>query len=172
MQPKLARTTRVCAYDRAGLGWRDSGPAPRDAVQHARELHTLLTRAAIPGRYVLVERSLGGLSVRMFADWNPGEVAGMALIEASDPNTWERLGKPEGVGVDHRMLAVAPLLGRVGLSGWGSYRAIPPIPTCRHGNAGSCRRSPTGQVPQDHPRRGRLLLGGPGPGPRRARHRR
>lgn len=52
VQPEIAGTTRVCSYDRAGLGWSDRGPEPRDARQHARELHTLLSRAAIPGPYV------------------------------------------------------------------------------------------------------------------------
>ena len=71
VQPQIARTTRVCAYDRAGLGWSDRGPGPRDARQHARELHTLLTRAQITGPYVLVGHSLGGLSVREFAEEYP-----------------------------------------------------------------------------------------------------
>jgi pimeloyl-ACP methyl ester carboxylesterase len=115
IQPELARTTRVCAYDRAGLGWSDRGPNPRDARQHAGELHTLLARAGVPGPYVLVGHSLGGLSVRMFADQYPDEVAGMVLIEATNPDSWQRLGKPEGVGVDHNMLVVAPFLGRLGL---------------------------------------------------------
>jgi hypothetical protein len=64
VQPKIAKTTRVCAYDRAGHGWSDSGPEPRDAEQQARELHTLLTNAGIAGPYILVGHSLGGLSVR------------------------------------------------------------------------------------------------------------
>jgi pimeloyl-ACP methyl ester carboxylesterase len=114
VQPEIAKTTRVCAYDRAGLGWSDRGPTPRDARQHARELHALLAAAAIPGPYVLVGHSLGGLSVRMFADQYPDEVAGMALIEASDPDAWKRLGKPEGVGVDHNVLVAAPYFGEIG----------------------------------------------------------
>jgi pimeloyl-ACP methyl ester carboxylesterase len=131
VQPDIARTTRVCAYDRAGLGWSDRGPTPRDARQHARELHTLLTNAQIPGPYVLVGHSLGGLSVRTFADGYPDRVAGMALIEASNPGAWKRLGKPEGVGVDHTMLTVAPLLGRFGIFRLGivpSYSPDPDLP--------------------------------------------
>jgi pimeloyl-ACP methyl ester carboxylesterase len=131
IQPDIARTTRVCAYDRAGLGWSDRGPAPRDARQHARELHALLAAARIPGPYVLVGHSLGGLSVRMFADQYPQQVAGMALIEASDPDAWKRLGKPEGVGVSHGMLTVAPLLGRLGVFRLGllpSYSPDPDLP--------------------------------------------
>jgi pimeloyl-ACP methyl ester carboxylesterase len=131
VQPDIARTTRVCAYDRAGLGWSDPGPIPRDARQHAHELHTLLSRAQIPGPYVLVGHSLGGLSARMFANEYPDEVAGMVLIEASNPDAWKRLGKPEGVGVGHSMLAVAPWLGRLGLFRlgiWPTYSPDPDLP--------------------------------------------
>ena len=131
VQPEIAKTTRVCAYDRAGLGWSDSGPMPRDAVQQAAELHTLLANAGVTGPYVLVGHSLGGLSVRMFADRYPDEVAGMVLVEASNPDGWKRLGKPEGVGVDHGMLTVAPLLGRVGVFRLGlvpSYDPDPDLP--------------------------------------------
>ena len=131
VQPEIAATTRVCAYDRAGLGWSDRGPTPRDAVHHAHELHTLLVRAGERGPYVLVGHSLGGLSVRMFADQYPGEVAGMALIEASDPDTWTSLGKPEGVGVSHGQLVVAPVLGRFGVFRLGlipSYSPDPDLP--------------------------------------------
>jgi pimeloyl-ACP methyl ester carboxylesterase len=131
VQPEITKTTRVCAYDRAGLGWSDSGPMPRDAVQQAAELHTLLANAGVTGPYVLVGHSLGGLSVRMFADRYPDEVAGMVLVEASNPDGWKRLGKPEGVGVDHGMLTVAPLLGRVGVFRLGlvpSYDPDPDLP--------------------------------------------
>jgi pimeloyl-ACP methyl ester carboxylesterase len=67
----------------------------------------------------------------MFAGEYPDEVAGMVLIEASDPDAWKRLGKPEGVGVDHTMLTVAPWLGRLGVFRLGivpSYSADPDLP--------------------------------------------
>jgi hypothetical protein len=67
----------------------------------------------------------------MFAGEYPDEVAGMVLIEASNPDAWKRLGKPEGVGVDHTMLTVAPWLGRLGVFRLGivpSYSADPDLP--------------------------------------------
>src|SRR6185503_5766216 len=54
IQPEIAKQTRVCAYDRAGMGWSEPGPQPRDARQISTELHTLLTNAGIPGPYILV----------------------------------------------------------------------------------------------------------------------
>jgi pimeloyl-ACP methyl ester carboxylesterase len=131
VQPEIATTTRVCAYDRAGLGWSDRGPMPRDALHQAAELHTLLANAGVTAPYVLVGHSLGGLTVRMFADRYPDQVAGLVLVEASDPDAWSRLGKPEGVGVDHTMLTVAPLLGRIGVFRLGlvpSYNPDPDLP--------------------------------------------
>src|SRR5215207_2765747 len=82
VQPALGRTTRVCAYDRAGMGWSDPGPQPRTPRQIADELHTLLTNAGIAGPYVLVGHSLGGKNVRLFALAYPEQVAGMVLVDA------------------------------------------------------------------------------------------
>ncbi len=84
VQPELARSTRVCAYDRAGLGWSQRGPTPRDMRQQVRELHALLKGAAIEGPYVLVGHSYGARVARVYAKQHPDVVAGMALI---DPGT-------------------------------------------------------------------------------------
>ncbi len=85
VQPAVAKTTRVCAYDRAGLGWSDPSPKARDAVQIASELHTLLRNSQTPGPYILVGWSFGGLYVRAFADQYRPEVAGMVLLDSSSP---------------------------------------------------------------------------------------
>jgi len=82
VQAEIGQTTRVCAYDRAGMGWSESGPEPRTPERIARELHTLLTNAGIEGPYVLVGHSLAGKNVRMFALLYPDQVAGMVLIDA------------------------------------------------------------------------------------------
>ena len=114
VQPEIAKVTRVCAYDRAGHGWSDPGPEPRDARQHALELHALLQNADVAGPYVLVGHSLGGLFVRMYAALYPAEVAGMVLLEGSHPDVWAQTGQPEGIGADPNQLAVAPFLARLG----------------------------------------------------------
>lgn len=81
VQPDIGQTTRVCAYDRAGMGWSESGPQPRTPEQIARELHTLLANAGIDGPFVLVGHSLGGKNVRLFARYYPEQVAGMVLVD-------------------------------------------------------------------------------------------
>ncbi|MCZ7545251.1 MAG: alpha/beta hydrolase [Anaerolineae bacterium] len=83
VQRQLAQTTRVCAYDRAGTGWSESSPTPRSGVQIARELRTLLAEAGIPGPYVLVGHSLGGILTRIYASQYPDDVIGIALVDTA-----------------------------------------------------------------------------------------
>jgi pimeloyl-ACP methyl ester carboxylesterase len=82
VQPELAHTTRVCSYDRAGMGWSEPGPAPRSPVHVAEELHRLLQKGGVAGPYILVGHSLAGKNIRMFAHAYPSEVAGMVLVDA------------------------------------------------------------------------------------------
>ena len=63
VQPEVAKTTRICTYDRAGMGWSEASPQPRTAREYAKELHTLLTKANERGPYVLVGHSMGGFTV-------------------------------------------------------------------------------------------------------------
>jgi pimeloyl-ACP methyl ester carboxylesterase len=86
---RLSRS-RVVAYDRAGLGWSDPGPAPRDARRIADELRAALRAAGIPPPYVLAGHSFGGLPARAFADLYPDEVVGLVLADASHPDQWAR----------------------------------------------------------------------------------
>lgn len=82
VQPELARTTKVCTYDRAGMGWSEAGPEPRSPSQLAEELHTLLENGGVPGPYVLVGHSLAGKNIRMLAVDHPADVVGMVLVDA------------------------------------------------------------------------------------------
>lgn len=82
VQADVALTTRVCSYDRAGMGWSDASPQPRTPAHIAEELHTLLRMAGVPGPYVLVGHSLAGKNIRMLASAHPDEVAGMVLVDA------------------------------------------------------------------------------------------
>lgn len=91
VQNELAASTRVVAYDRAGLGWSDPAPEPHDAQQSAQDLHAALQAAGIHGPYVVVGHSYGGLVVRAFTDLYPDEVVGMVLADASHPDQWARI---------------------------------------------------------------------------------
>jgi len=82
VQPEVAKLTRVCAYDRAGLGWSEASPLPRTAGTTVAELHALLVNAKIPSPYVLVGHSLGGLHMRLYAHNYPDEVVGLILVDS------------------------------------------------------------------------------------------
>lgn len=79
----MAKTTRACAYDRAGLGYSDPGPEPRDSRRIVAELHALLGRADIPPPYILVGHSFGGFNTRLYAYTWPDEVAALVLVDVS-----------------------------------------------------------------------------------------
>ena len=82
---EVAKTTRACIYDRAGLGDSDAdpGPRPRTSQRIVDDLHTLLTNAGIHGPYVLVSWSFGGLNVRLFTQQHRADVAGLVLLDSS-----------------------------------------------------------------------------------------
>ena len=94
VQQALAPHVRVVSYDRAGLGWSDPSPAPRDAGTMAVELRAALHAAGIPGPYVLAGHSFGGLVVRAFADAYGPETSGLVLVDASHPDQWARWPVP------------------------------------------------------------------------------
>jgi len=80
---ELAHFTRVITYERASLGWSDSGPSPRTSQQNVTELARLLFKAGIAGPLLLVGHSFGGFNVRLFASEHPSTVVGMVLIDSS-----------------------------------------------------------------------------------------
>lgn len=82
VQPQLGRTTRTCAYDRAGLGNSLALPGVHDAREEIGDLQRLLDSARIGPPYVLVGHSYGGLLVRLFAQAHPQEVAGIVLVDS------------------------------------------------------------------------------------------
>jgi pimeloyl-ACP methyl ester carboxylesterase len=118
VQREVSGTTRVCAYDRAGMGWSEMGPDPRDARQITGELHTLLSEAGIEGPYVLVGHSFGGMYMQTYAARYPDEVAGVALVDSStNPDQFsQRPEARESYEPQKQSFAVVPLLVRLGVS--------------------------------------------------------
>lgn len=82
VQPRVAKWTRACSYDRAGAGFSDPGALPRTSVRIAAELRSALHHAGIEGPYILVGHAFGGDNVRTFAQLYTQEVAGLVLVEA------------------------------------------------------------------------------------------
>lgn len=82
-QPVIAQKTRVCAFDRAGYGFSDPAPRPEILSDVADDLHAALRDGSIPGPYVLVGHSSGGVEARLYTQRWPKEVVGMVLIDTS-----------------------------------------------------------------------------------------
>jgi pimeloyl-ACP methyl ester carboxylesterase len=86
VRPEVAKFARVCWYDRAGEGWSDPPPVPRTSATITNDLHDLLQRAPIPAPYILVGHSIGGSFARIYAGRFPSEVAGLVLVDSSNPD--------------------------------------------------------------------------------------
>jgi pimeloyl-ACP methyl ester carboxylesterase len=95
IQQEFARYTRVCVYDRAGLGWSDLGQPPRSAAIVVDELHSLLERGGVAGPYVLVGHSLGGLFSLLYTHTYPADVAGVVLIDSVHMDRFTRAPQRE-----------------------------------------------------------------------------
>jgi pimeloyl-ACP methyl ester carboxylesterase len=86
VQARLAaQGVRSCAYDRAGLGYSDPGPSPRDGVGVAEDLEKLLTAAEVKPPYVLVGHSMAGVRIWLFRQRNKAETAGLVFVDAATP---------------------------------------------------------------------------------------
>jgi pimeloyl-ACP methyl ester carboxylesterase len=98
VQAEVAKSLRACAYDRAGYGFSDPGPPPRDGAATAKDLDEGLRAAHIDGPFVLVGHSAGGLYVRLFADRRPADVVGMVLADPSIEHQDQRFAAVFGPG--------------------------------------------------------------------------
>lgn len=86
VQSRLTRLgVRSCAYDRAGLGYSDPGPAPRDAAAVAGDLERLIAASGERGPFLFVGHSAAGLYLRAFAARRPERIAGLVLVDAMTP---------------------------------------------------------------------------------------
>jgi pimeloyl-ACP methyl ester carboxylesterase len=127
VQREISGTTRVCAYDRSGMGWSESGPDPRDAKHLAGELHALVEGAGIDVPYVMVGHSFGGLYTQTYAARYPDEVAGVTLIESSHPEQFSRLPEARDSYEQTKLLyTVASLLARIGVVRLFNLSPAPP----------------------------------------------
>lgn len=112
---QVSETTRACSYDRAGQGWSESTDGPRDGHAIATELAALLDEAGETGPYVVVGHSVGGPYAMTFAAEHPADVAGVVLLDATDPYRVDASVAGMAGGANGPM-ALLPSLARMGLA--------------------------------------------------------
>ena len=84
VQPRVAETTRVCSYDRAGLAWSDPGPADETVEQTVSDLHKLLGAAGEKGPFLLVGASIGGIFIQAYQRVYPDQVSGLVFTNSAN----------------------------------------------------------------------------------------
>ena len=150
---ELGKVATSVVYDRAGLGWSESGPPPRDVETLARELHHLLQQLA-PGRpVILVGHGTGAGVVRTYAHRYPFETSALVLVDPMH----------EGVGALLRREQVSPL--KPSALGMGLASLLGRFGVLRLVNA---RQSPNEHLPLPAPLRAELDAHELAPGIRRA----
>jgi len=104
VQADVAKTTRVCSYDRAGLGWSESGDAPFSPQNAATELNALLVTAGEHAPFVLAGAEFGAPLATLYAAHYPDDMAALVLVNPP--------------GAFDRRAASTPSAGFVALSPW------------------------------------------------------
>lgn len=122
VQRRVRERTRVCSYDRSGLGWSEPGPGPYDAQAMMAELSALLEASGECAPYVLVGHSLGGMLVRVFYEMYPEAVSGIVLVDPGIPTEYLDVGEDVEASCGWRCPA-ARLLASMGTFRF-MYRAI------------------------------------------------
>jgi pimeloyl-ACP methyl ester carboxylesterase len=97
VQPAVSAFTRICTYDRAGFAWSDRGPEDNTVEETMDDLHHLLAVAHVPGPYVLVGHSIGGMYVRAYQRRYPADVVGLVLVDATPEEDLEYLSGGKSV---------------------------------------------------------------------------
>lgn len=85
LQAALVPRMRVLAYDRAGLGYSDPGPEPRDSFAVTDDLKALLAALGEDPPYLLIGHSMAAVHLQVFALRWPALVCGVVLIDAVPP---------------------------------------------------------------------------------------
>ena len=130
---EIAKTTRACAYSRAGIMWSD----PKNGVQNgktiAEDLHTTLIKAGEQGPFVLVGHSLGGPYIMTYTKYYGSEVAGLVFVDASHPDQVQRFNEIGKLPSSNLM----NLRNNIGAALWTSqiFVDVFQLPVCNFSNA-------------------------------------
>jgi len=133
VQARLAAEgLRSLAYDRAGLGLSDPGPAPRDSLAIAGDLEALLRAEDEAGPFIVCGHSMAGMHVRLFARRNAARICGLVLVDATTPEAMDHPVVPTIVGQFATLSRLAAWGANVGLQrplagALGDAIGLPPL---------------------------------------------
>lgn len=88
LQDRVSAKTRVCSYDRAGLGWSEPSRTGQSLSAMSDDLFNLLHQAGETGPFLLAPESFGGMIALKFIQDHPESVAGVVFIDSSEPEIW------------------------------------------------------------------------------------
>lgn len=148
VQDPVARITRTCSYDRAGIMWSDRSDGARDGAAIASDLHRALQVAGEQGPYVMVGHSLGGPYVMTFTKQFGSDVAGIVFVDASHPDQQVRMEEAIGKPLEASMAGPKPAaalawtgLPRLATRSLGQAKAPARANACRPRDAGAHTRT-------------------------------
>ncbi len=124
IQDEIAKTTRVCSSDRAGIMWSDAPPHAQDGDNAARDLHAALRGAGIDGPLVLVGHSLGGPYMMNYTRQFGDDVKGLVFVDASHPDQIAKLTLP---GKKPESPDLPPALSIMGKLAWTGLSRLLPV---------------------------------------------
>ena len=135
-QPTVAKSTRVCAYDRPntrsdGTHRSAPGPQPHSIQQDVDDVVKLIAAAHLPTPLVVVAHSYGGLIADLLARTHPELVSGLVFVDPTS-EFLPRLGRPEQDAELNRA-ARAPMPdpggeGFLAVDAYARIKVAPPLP--------------------------------------------
>ncbi|CAN7362218.1 alpha/beta hydrolase [Phenylobacterium sp. LjRoot164] len=115
-QRLAAKGIRSCAYDRAGMGFSDPGPKPRDSAAIAADLAKLIAASGETGPFVFMAHSMAGQHIRLYAGQHPEQVAGLVLLEATTPEMAANPAAQKFLNRVQMVSRVSAIAGSLGLT--------------------------------------------------------
>ena len=126
VQTKVASFTRVCSYDRPGLGWSDPGSKPQDIQTAVHNLSEVLSSSGEEGPFVFAGWSFGGSILWLYVQDHADQVAGLVMVDARPRGwqTWLNAFAPELKKKRQQFVATLRGVERVGLGAAYSWSLL------------------------------------------------
>src|SRR5882757_10397 len=83
VQSRVSEFARVCSYDPLGFGESNHVQGDHSISEVVENMHDLFHSAQLPGPYVLVGASAGGILIRRYEEQYPADVAGFVFVDSS-----------------------------------------------------------------------------------------